>query len=58
MFSYLVVNTTRPVGRITGIGVKCGSDARTSGAKALLVNGGLIHLVSGKTAIQPVPKTV
>jgi hypothetical protein len=58
MCSHLVVYSTRPVGRITGIGVRCGSDARTSGAKVLLVKGGLIHLVSGKTAVLPDSKKV
>lgn len=40
------------------IGVKCGSDARTSGAKALPVNVGLILLVSDKTAGHPVSATI
>jgi hypothetical protein len=58
MCGHLVVYSKRPVGGITGIGVRCGSDAGTSGAKALLVKGSLIHLVSDKTAVLPDSKKV
>jgi hypothetical protein len=58
MFSHLVVLTPRPIGRITGTGVGCASDARTGGGSAMPVAVGWILLVLGNKTGRPVSPTV